>query len=108
MEEKITNQKKVIAVIDMKSFYSSVECVERGLDPFSTPLAVTDLSRKEASIVLSVTPYLKSIGVPSVCRRKDLPKHIKNMIYATPRMGLYVKKSAEIVSIFLDFEHLKI
>lgn len=103
MEEKITNQKKVIAVIDMKSFYSSVECVERGLDPFSTPLAVTDLSRKEASIVLSVTPYLKSIGVPSVCRRKDLPKHIKNMIYATPRMGLYVKKSAEIVSIFLDF-----
>lgn len=103
MEEKIANQKKVIAVIDMKSFYSSVECVERGLDPFSTPLAVTDLSRKEASIVLSVTPYLKSIGVPSVCRRKDLPKHIKNMIYATPRMGLYVKKSAEIVSIFLDF-----
>ena len=103
MEEKITNQKKVIAVIDMKSFYSSVECVERGLDPFSTPLAVTDLSRKEASIVLSVTPYLKCIGVPSVCRRKDLPKHIKNMIYATPRMGLYVKKSAEIVSIFLDF-----
>ena len=103
MEEKITNQKKVVAVIDMKSFYSSIECVERGLDPFSTPLAVTDLSRKEASIVLSVTPYLKSIGVPSVCRRKDLPKHIKNMIYATPRMGLYVKKSAEIVSIFLDF-----
>lgn len=103
MEEKITNQKKVVAVIDMKSFYSSIECVERGLDPFSTPLAVTDLSRKEASIVLSVTPYLKSIGVPSVCRRRDLPKHIKNMIYATPRMGLYVKKSAEIVSIFLDF-----
>lgn len=94
---------KVIAVIDMKSFYSSIECVERGLDPFFTPLAVTDISRKEASIVLSVTPYLKSKGVPSVCRRRDLPKNIEGMIYATPRMELYVKKSAEIVSIFLDF-----
>ena len=103
MEENLTLKNKVIAVIDMKSFYSSVECVERGLDPFFTPLAVTDLSRKEASIVLSVTPYLKGLGVPSVCRRRDLPKDIKNMIYATPRMELYVKKSAEIVSIFLDF-----
>lgn len=103
MEENLYLKNKAIAVIDMKSFYSSVECVERGLDPFFTPLAVTDLSRKEASIVLSVTPYLKSLGVPSVCRRRDLPKDIKDMIYATPRMELYVKKSAEIVSIFLDF-----
>ena len=93
---------KVIAVIDMKSFYSSIECVERGLDPFFTPLAVTDISRKEASIVLSVTPYLKSKGVPSVCRRRDLPKNIEGMIYATPRMELYVKKSAEIADKVLE------
>ncbi len=101
--EKESKKEKVIAVIDMKSFYASVECVERGLDPFNAPLAVTDLSRNESSIVLSVSPYLKSLGVPSVCRRKELPKHIKELVYATPRMELYVKKSAEIVSIFLDF-----
>lgn len=94
---------KIIAVIDMKAFYASIECVERGLDPFSTPLAVTDLARKEATIVLSVSPYLKSLGVPSRCRRKDLPKDIVGMIYAVPQMEKYVKKSAEIVSIFLDF-----
>lgn len=98
MEKK----EKVIAVIDMKAFYASIECVERKLDPFSTPLVVTDTTRKESSIVLSVTPYLKERGVPSRCRRRDLPK-IKDMIYAIPRMELYVKKSAEIISIFLDF-----
>lgn len=95
-------KERFIAVIDMKAFYASFECVERGLDPFKTPLVVTDLSRKEASIVLSVTPYLKEQGVPSRCRRRDLPKR-KDMIYATPQMEKYVKKSAEIVSIFLDF-----
>ena len=94
---------KIIAVIDMKAFYASFECVERGLDPFTTPLAVTDVARKEATIVLSVSPYLKELGVPSRCRRRDLPKDIKGMIYATPQMEKYVKKSAEIVSIFLDF-----
>ncbi len=94
---------KVIAVIDMKAFYASIECVERGLDPFSTPLAVTDITRKEATIVLSVSPYLKELGVPSRCRRKDLPSNIEGLIYAPPQMEKYVKISAEIVSIFLDF-----
>ncbi len=94
---------KVIAVIDMKAFYASIECVERGLDPFSTPLAVTDITRKEATIVLSVSPYLKSLGVPSRCRRKDLPSNVEGMIYAPPQMEKYVKISAQIVSIFLDF-----
>ncbi len=96
-------KEKYIAVIDMKAFYASIECVERGLDPFTTPLVVTDLARKEATIVLSVSPYLKNLGVPSRCRRRDLPKDIKEIIYATPRMELYVKKSAEIVSLFLDY-----
>jgi len=96
-------KEKVIAVIDMKAFYASIECVKRKLDPFKTPLVVTDTSRKESTIVLSVSPYLKSLGVPSRCRRREIPSNIKNIIYATPRMGLYVKKSAEIVSIILDF-----
>lgn len=92
-----------IAVIDLKAYYATFECIERGLDPFTTPLAVTDTERKEATIVLSVSPYLKSLGVPSRLRRRDLPRNIPGMIYAKPQMEKYVKKSAEIVSIFLDF-----
>lgn len=91
-----------IAVIDMKAFYSFFECVERGLDPFKTPLVVCDTSRGEGTIVLSVTPYLKNLGVPSRCRKRELPD-IKNMIYAVPQMKKYIEKSAEIVSIVLDF-----
>ena len=94
---------KRIAVIDLKAFYASFECVERGLDPFITPLAVTDTERKEATIVLSVSPYLKALGVPSRCRRRDLPKNIPDMIYAKPQMEKYVKMSAKIVSIYLDY-----
>ena len=93
----------IYAVIDVKAFYASFECIERNLDPFTTPLVVTDVARKEATIVLSVSPYLKAMGVPSRCRRADLPKNITNMIYATPQMGKYVKCSAKIVSILLDF-----
>lgn len=94
---------KYFAVFDLKAFYASYECVERGLDPFKTPLAVTDTTRKESTIVLSVSPYLKALGVTSRCRRKDLPTNIDNMIYAIPQMEKYVKKSAEIVSIFLNY-----
>lgn len=90
-------------VIDLKAFYASFECIERGLDPFKTPLAVTDIERKDATIVLSVSPYLKSLGVPSRCRRRELPTNIKGMIYAKPQMEKYVKCSAKIISIFLDF-----
>ncbi len=94
---------EVYAVIDMKSFYASCECAARGLDIFTTALAVCDPSRTENTIVMSVTPYLKTkYGVKNVERMKDLPK-IENLIYATPRMEYYVKTSAKVVSIFLDF-----
>lgn len=92
---------KHIAVIDMKAFYAFVECIERKLNPFTTPLVVCDPERGDGTIVLSVSPYLKSIGVPSRCRRRELPD-IPGLIMAQPRMGLYVKKSAEIISIVLD------
>ena len=91
-----------IGVIDLKAFYAFVECVERGLDPFLTPLVVCDEERGEGTIVLSVSPFLKEQGVPSRCRKRELPK-IEGMIFATPRMELYIKKSAEVVSIVLDF-----
>jgi len=97
-----TTMEQKIAVIDMKAFYSFVECVELGVDPFTTPLAVCDAERGDGTIVLSVSPYLKAMGVPSRCRKRELP-NIEGMIFATPRMSLYLKKSAEFVSIVLDF-----
>ena len=95
-------QNKVIAVIDLKAFYSYVECIDRGLDPWSTPLVVADKSRSPNTIILSVTPYLKQKGVPSRLRIRDLPKKF-NYIYATPRMARYIEKSSEVVSIMMRF-----
>ena len=52
------------AAIDLKSFYASVECVERGLDPLTTNLLVADAERTEKTICLAVSPSLKAVGVP--------------------------------------------
>lgn len=91
-----------IAVIDLKAFYSFVECLDRGLDPFKTALVVADISRSPNTIVLSVSPYLKAKGIPSRCRVKELPKTHK-YIYATPRMARYIEMSSKVVSIILSF-----
>lgn len=93
---------KTFAVIDLKAFYSFVECVERGLDPWSTPLLVVDKDRGKNTIVLSVSPYLKGKGIPSRCRLKELPSGI-DYVYAVPRMSLYIQKSMEVISILLEF-----
>ncbi len=96
--------KRVIFAIDLKSFYASVECIDRGLDPFKTPLVVCDTSRGNGTIILAVTPYLKKkYGIPSRLRLYDLPKNIPGMIYATPRMERYIQKSVEVVSIYLNY-----
>ena len=50
--------------VDLKSFYASVECVERRLDPMTTNLVVADLTRTEKTICLAVTPALKAHGIP--------------------------------------------
>ena len=91
-----------IAVIDLKAFYSFVECLDRGLDPFSTALVVADISRSPNTIVLSVSPYLKSKGIPSRCRVKELAKNYK-YIYATPRMARYIEMSSKVVEVLLSF-----
>lgn len=94
---------QVIAIIDLKSFYASCECMARDLDPFTTPLVCCDPYRGEGTVVMSATPYLKKkYGVPNVCRKKDLP-NVPNMIFAQPRMSFYLQVSARIVSIFLDY-----
>lgn len=95
------NERNILC-IDLKSFFASCECVERNLDPFTTPLVVADPSRGGGAITLAVTPYMKSLGVPSRGRVFEIPDGIKYII-AKPRMELYVSKSKEVISIFLDF-----
>ena len=65
--DKVDLERKFIA-IDLKSFYASVECVERGLDPLTTNLLVADLSRTEKTVCLAVSPSLKSYGISGRAR----------------------------------------
>lgn len=91
-----------IICVDLKSFYASVECAISGLDPFKTPLVVADKSRGGGSIVLAVSPYLKTFGVPNRCRVYELPKNI-DIIYRKPKMERYLEYSTKIVEIYLQF-----
>lgn len=94
---------KDIICIDLKSFYASVECALRGLDPFKTPLVVADEGRGGGSIILAVTPFLKAQGIPGRLRLFELPKDIPGLIVAQPRMRTYLEYSAEIIRIYLSY-----
>lgn len=88
--------------IDLKSFYASVECAERGLDPMTTLLAVCDLERTEKTICLAITPAMKALGIKNRCRVFEIPKNV-DFIAAVPRMKLYMEYAAEIYGIYLSF-----
>ena len=94
--------KRTYMCIDLKSFYASVECVERGLDPMKAKLVVADPSRTEKTICLAVTPALKAMGVKNRCRVFEIPKGIE-YIMAQPRMALYIDYSARIYAIYLRY-----
>lgn len=95
-------QAKYYMCIDLKSFYASVECVERGLDPLKAKLIVADPSRTEGTVCLAVTPALKALGVKSRCRVFEIPPNLE-YIMAPPRMALYISWSARIYSIYLKY-----
>ncbi len=88
--------------IDLKSFYASVECVERGLDPLTTDLVVADPERSEKTICLAVSPSLKAKGVRNRCRVFEIPKEF-NYIMATPRMQFYIDYAARIYGVYLKW-----
>ena len=88
--------------IDLKSFYASVECVERGLDPMTTDLVVADPSRSDRTICLAVSPSLKARGVPGRPRVFEIPKNFE-YIMAPPRMSLYMEYAAAIYKVYLDY-----
>ena len=115
--------------IDLKSFYASVECIERGLDPLTTNLVVADLSRTEKTICLAVSPALKAHGIPGRPRLFEVVEKVKQLnsgkrgekfstsgielandpalqvgyITATPRMALYIEYSTRIYDVYLKY-----
>ena len=88
--------------VDLKSYYASVECVERGLDPLTAKLVVADPDRTEKTICLAVSPAMKALGVKNRCRVFEIPEGI-DYIMAKPRMALYMQYAARIYGIYLRF-----
>ena len=79
-EVMIMNQKDPVYIaIDLKSFYASVECVERGLDPMTTNLVVADLSRTEKTICLAVSPSLKAYGISGRARLFEVVQRVREV-----------------------------
>ncbi len=95
-------ENKCYMVIDLKSFYASVECVDRGLDPMTTRLVVADPERCQGTICLAVSPAMKALGVKNRCRVFEIPKSI-DYIMAPPRMQTYIDVSADIYAIYLKY-----
>lgn len=89
-------------VIDMKSFFASVECAERGLDAMTTKLVVADAERSDKTICLAVSPAMKELGVKNRCRLFEIPNNI-DYIIATPRMKKYIAYTAKIYGIYLQY-----
>ena len=111
--QNLQAKRPVYIAIDLKSYYASVECVERGLNPLTTNLLVADETRSDKTICLAVSPSLKAMGVPSRPRLFEAKQAIKlyeaqhhtkvDYIIAKPQMALYEKVSAKIYSIYLQY-----
>ena len=128
MNAAVGMDRKYVA-IDLKSFYASVECVERGLDPLDTNLVVADRSRTEKTICLAVSPALKSVGLGGRPRLFEVVQKVRRVnrsrgraggsvskreldrrddlqidyIVAQPRMALYLDYSTRIYDVYMRF-----
>ncbi|HHX59436.1 MAG TPA: DNA methylase [Epulopiscium sp.] len=111
-------QNRIYVAIDLKSFYASVECLERGLDPLTTNLVVADASRTQKTICLAVSPSLKAYGIPGRPRLFEVVRKMKQVnarriykgprtpvsyITAPPRMELYMDYSTRIYNVYLKY-----
>ena len=104
---------RVYIAIDMKSYYASVECVYRDLDPLKANLLVADEERSDQTICLAVSPSLKAKGVPGRPRLFEAKQAIRaweaqnrqrvSYLIAVPRMAEYERISALIYSILLKY-----
>ncbi len=85
-----------VLCIDVKSFYASVECVERGLDPLKTMLIVMSGADNAGGLVLAASPLAKKVlGISNVTRKDEVPDH-PELLIVPPRMNLYMKRNSEI------------
>jgi len=92
-----------VLCVDMKSFYASVEAVERGLDPFKVSLAVVGNQEQAGSVILAATPLMKrKYDIKTGSRLFEVPKN-DDIILVEPRMSLYLKKSLEIIELFSSY-----
>ncbi len=125
----MTGAERQYVAIDLKSFYASVECVERGLDPLDACLVVADRSRTEKTICLAVSPALKSFGIGGRPRLFEVVQRVREVnrtrgrssrsiyrrmldgdlgcavdyIVAPPRMALYLDYSTRIYQVYLRY-----
>ena len=88
--------------IDLKTFYASVECVDRDLDPLEDTLVVADPARGDKTICLAVSSAMKRLGVRNRCRVFEIPRDIP-YVKAQPRMRRYMEVSVRIYGIYLEY-----
>ncbi len=91
-----------ILCIDLKSFFASVECVLRGLDPYKHSLVVANPHQGNGAITLAITPHLKNQGIKSRSRLYEIPNHIKYQI-VPPRSKVYREYSKKVVDVYLNY-----
>ena len=101
----MASKNRTFIAIDLKSFYASVECVERGLDPLTAKLVVADESRTEKTICLAVSPALKKLGIPGRPRLFEVNQKARGVkfVIAKPRMAKYIEVSCKIYDIYLKY-----
>lgn len=95
-------KQRTYLIIDLKSFYASVECNDRGMDPMKDNLVVADVERSKGTICLAITPAMKALGIKNRCRIFEIPKGVE-YVAAVPRMQRYIDVSANIYAIYLSF-----
>ena len=104
---------RTYAAIDLKSFFASVECILRGLDPLKAKLVVADESRTEKTICLAVTPALKAYGISGRARLFEVNQRVREVkqktgetiefIIAKPQMAKYVEYSTRVYNVYLKY-----
>ena len=106
-------ESRTYAAIDLKSFFASVECILRGLDPLKAKLVVADESRTEKTICLAVTPALKAYGIPGRARLFEVNQKVREVqrrtgekiefTIAKPQMAKYVEYSTKVYNVYLKY-----
>lgn len=93
---------RIVMCVDFRSFYASVSCIKRGLDPKYTKLAVVGDVKRSGSVVLAATPPLKKLGVGKLSRLYEIPKR-PDIIIVNPQMETYIKCSNYITKLALQY-----